>query len=224
MSTQTADNSLDPNVAQTLNKTDMGHFIFEHRKSLVAALIVVFVGAVIFMFYRQNQQQTKLKLALELHQFESTVVKDMKENKLSPEDFLKQFQALRSELKTQAYLIPMTMELTKYLADKGQSDKALILAQEIYPHLKDSVAQIYLGHQLAALAEDNSQFDLALSTLEKLTQSKEKVLLTKTYLDLGRLAKKLNQKDKADKYFNLLVKDYPNDEYTKLARLYLAQP
>jgi predicted negative regulator of RcsB-dependent stress response len=223
MTTQTATPNDTQTLEQSLNKTDMGHFIFEHRKSFIAALLIVFIGAVGFMIYKQTKQSAQLKMASELFSFEQNVVKNFNEGKITSDELMKQFNQLSKELKANSYLVPITLASAKKLNEKGQSAQALELVKEMTTYHKSGIGMIYLSHQLATLAEDQGQLDQALSTLNNLAKSGEKVLLSKTFLDLGRLEMKKGNKDQALKYFSSLIKDFPNDELAKVAKIYMTE-
>jgi len=49
------------------------------------------------------------------------------------------------------------------------------------------------------------------------------VMLTKAYMDLGRLYLAKNDNAKAKTNFDYIIANYPNDELAKMARMYLQQ-
>jgi uncharacterized protein HemY len=207
----------------TLNKTDMGHFILEHKKSFVAAVLVAFIGAAGYMFWKQSKQKAAEAQSAEVFNFASARVKDLKEGKITPEDFLTQFKSLSSALKSSPSLVPWMLNASHYLTTKDQSKISYDIISELYSYHQKGMMFLYLSHHLAALAEDQEKWAESYTVLDKVAKSGEKVLLTKTYLDLGRMALKKNDKADAKKYFEALIKDHPNDDMTKLAKLYLQQ-
>jgi outer membrane protein assembly factor BamD (BamD/ComL family) len=49
------------------------------------------------------------------------------------------------------------------------------------------------------------------------------MMKSKVALDLGRMYLLQNEKGKAQTQFDYIISNFPNDEYAKLAKLYLSQ-
>ena len=224
-STQAPDSSQSgATLEQSLNKTDMGHWIYEHRKSFIAAIAVVLVGTIGFVGYKQQQKAELGRLSDQVSKFESTAVADLKAKKMPAAEFVASFKALDSKLQTTPSMVPVAIDSAAALREMGETKAA----QEILkPMVSDkglkasSAAYMFVALNYAALAESNGESDEAIRVLEAYVASGHKVFLTKAYLDLGRLY--LAKKDTARAKTNLdyIVNNHPNDEMAKLARLYL---
>lgn len=226
MSDITANQAPEATLEQSLNKTDMGHWLYQHRKSFLSAVVVVLVGTIGYVAWKQQHQSHLSALSEKVHQFETSAVADLKAKKINPEEFVTKFGALENEVQTTPAMVPVAIDAANALKEIGDSVKAeSILA----PMMKEKglspkdPAYMFVVQNYAALAETNGKPDEAIRVLEAYVTSGNKVFLTKTYLDLGRLYLVQNNKEKAKTNLEYIVSNYPNDELAKLARLYLQQ-
>lgn len=226
MSDITANQAPEATLEQSLNKTDMGHWLYQHRKSFIAAVVVVLVGTIGYVAWKQQHESHLGALSEKVHQFEVSAVADLKAKKINPEEFVTKFGALATEVQTTPAMVPVAIDAANALREIGDSVKAeAVLA----PMMKDkglspsNPAYMYVVQNYAALAEINGKPEEAIRVLEAYVASGNKVFLSKTYLDLGRLYLAQNNKEKAKTNLEYVVTQYPNDELAKLARLYLQQ-
>lgn len=212
----------DGTLEDSLNKTDMGHWLYEHRKSFMAAVAVVLVGTFGYVIWKQQKAAEINKLSEKVHQFEVTAVADLKAKKLTPADFMAKFSALDKNLQTTPAMVPVAVDAATALRTIGDA----VRAQEVLKPLAEGVkpsspAFLFVAFNYAALAETNGQTDEAIRVLESYVASGHKVFLTKAYLDLGRLYIMKKDEAKAKKNLDYIISNHPNDELAKLARLYL---
>lgn len=211
-------------LEQSLNKTDMGHWIYEHRKSFLAAVGVVLLGTVGYVIWKQQHQAQLAELAGKVSQFEQTAVADLKAKKIQPAEFITKYQALDAAVRTTPSMIPVAVDAAAALRDIGDSKAAQTLlkplAQDGGVKPSDS-AFVFVALNYAALAETNGETDEAIKVLEAYASSGHKVFLTKAYLDLGRLYLLKQDNARAKTNLDWIITNHPNDELAKLARLYL---
>ena len=220
--TTTTETVTEQTLEQTLNKTDLGHYIYEYRKVFFGFLLVLFVGAIGFILWKQGQASKADSLSAQVFTFSSNELKSLKEGKIEPEAFVAKLKSLNADVKASADMVPVTLEATKFLVEKEKSALALEVTQDVIQfHQSKNIGYLFLAHQLAALAEDQQKFDQAIEVLENLTKAPYKVLEAKTQLDLGRLYLAKGDKEKAKKIFNELNTKFPSDEAAKIAKLYL---
>ncbi len=228
MSETTANNATtqapEATLQETLDKTDFGHWMYEHRKSFIAAVVVAFVGASGVLLFKQYQHKKAQERSAEVHQFETTVAAELRAGKLTPADFDAKYQALSTELKASPSMLPTALQTAVYLDGKGESVMAEgVLKDVVMATGAKSPLYVLVAHSYAALAEKNGKTDDAIKTLEAYISEGHKVMLTKAYLDLGRLYLAKNDKAKAKTNFDYIIANYPNDELAKMARMYLQQ-
>ena len=224
MSDITANQAPEATLEQSLNKTDMGHWLYEHRKSFLAAVAVVLVGTIGYVGWKQQQKNEMNRLSEQVAKFETTTLADLKAKKIPAADFATKFKALDNKLQTTPSMVPVAVDSAATLRAMDESK----LAQDILkPMVSDnglkasSAAYMFVALNYAALAETNGETDEAIRVLETYVSSGHKVFLTKAHLDLGRLYLLKKDNDRAKKNLDFIVNDHPNDELAKLARLYL---
>lgn len=224
MSETATPTATDATLEESLNKTDMGHWLYEHRKSFLAAVAVVLIGTVGYVLWKQNKAAQLGKLSEQVHQFETSAVADLKAKKLQPEEFVAKFNSLDASVKTTPSMVPVAVDAAATLREMGDATRAqailkpLVESDGIKP---SSTAYMFVALNYAALAETNGNPDEAIRVLEAYVASGHKVFLTKAYLDLGRLYLVKKDEAKARKNLDYIVSNTPNDELAKLARLYL---
>jgi len=224
MSETTATQAPEATLQQTLDKTDFGHWMFEHRKSFIAAVIVAFIGASGVLLYKQLQIKKAQEHSAAVHDFEVKVANELRAGKVTPADFQTKYQALPQEVKASPSMLPVALQSAIYLDEKGESAMALSVLNELTAAMgAKSPFYVTVAHTFAALAEKNGKPDEAIATLENYIAQGHKVMQTKAYLDLGRLYLAKNDTARAKKNFDYIVANHPNDELAKMARMYLQQ-
>lgn len=222
MAETTHANAPEATLEETLNKTDFGHWIFERRKPFLFAVALVFLGSCGWLWWKQAQKTRLQELAGEVHQFEMSALKELRDGKLDVADFTTRFTALPADVKTSAAMVPVALDAANLLREKGDAKIALqVLDQVVKSFPPTSPAYAFLIQPYVALAEDGGETSQAITMLEAYVASGQKVFLTKAYLDLGRLYLAKNEANKAKPNFEYIVANHPNDELAKLARLYL---
>ncbi len=224
MSETTANAAPEATLQQTLDKTDFGHWMFEHRKSFIAAVVVAFVGASAVLLFKQYQNKKAQEHSAEVAQFEMTVAAELRAGKVAPTDFATKYQALAPEVKASPSMLPVALLTATYLDGKGES----VMAESVLGDVVNSIGAksplyVLVAHSYAALAEKNGKADEAIKTLEAYIAEGHKVMLTKAYLDLGRLYLAKGDNAKAKTNFDYIIANAPNDELAKMARMYLQQ-
>lgn len=224
MSETTATQAPEATLQQTLDKTDFGHWMYEHRKSFIAAVIVAFVGASGLLLFKQMQHKKAQEASAGVHQFEMAVAAELRAGKVTPAEFDAKYKALPAELKASPSMLPVALQTATYLDGKGESVMAEGVLKDVVTAIgAKSPLYVLVAHSYAALAEKNGKADEAIKTLEAYIAEGHKVMLTKAYLDLGRLYLAKNDSAKAKANFDYIIANQPNDELAKMARMYLQQ-
>lgn len=208
-------------LEQTLNRTDFGHVLFENRKAIFAALIAVLVAVTGYVLWSQSKKSKAQELAGKVFDFSSKTWTGAKEGKVAIPELVKQFQALDADVQTSPTMIPLVLEMGKFLVDKGSLAEAeMILSKANTSH---PVAGFFVASQRAVVLEKLGKVDEAISALEGLAKDKEAVMAPRLNLELGRLNLVKGEKGKAQTHFEYVLNTYPNDEHAKLAKLYLGK-
>lgn len=208
-------------LEQTLNKTDLGHSLYENRKVFIAALVAVLVGCFGYIVWRQQSHKSAQEVSLKVFEFQNGTWADVKSGKTPATDLVKSFDSLDDSIKKAPVMVPVALEIGKFLHDKGQfADADAILSKVDSKH---PVTSFFVGMQRAAILEKLGKTDEAIAVLEPMAQNKEALMPAKISLDLGRLYLLKGEKGKAQTQFDYIMNTFPNDDQAKLAKLYLSQ-
>lgn len=210
-----------PTLEQSLNKTDLGHVIFENRKiffGLIFAVLAVVAG---YTIYKQSKQSAALENSVKVFEFQNKTWAGAKEGKVLIPELVKQFNDLGAEIQASPVMVPVGLEIGKYLYEKNALDDAEAVLSKL--NSGHPISSFFVSMQRSVILEKLGKLDAAVAVLEKLSQDKEGLMSPKVNLDLGRLSLLKGDKGKAQTYFNYILTTFPNDEHAKMAKLYLAK-
>jgi predicted negative regulator of RcsB-dependent stress response len=208
-------------LEQTLNKTDLGHIFFEYRKTIFSLLIAILVGTTGFTLWKQHQASEAEKISEKVFEFQSKTWTGTKEGKVAIPELMKVFEGLDKEVQQAPVMIPVALEIGKYLFDKEALNEAELVLSKV--NSSNAIAAFFVGTQRAVILEKLNKLPEAISVLEKIAKDKDGLLSAKINLELGRLNLALGEKVKAQTHFDYVLSTFPNDEHAKLAKLYLAK-
>lgn len=208
-------------IEKQLDKTDFGHFVYTYRKLLIAVFVAIVVGATGYLLWKQSKESSALKRADEVYSFAASSWAEAKSGKLAPEVLVKNFNSLAADVRQSPSMVPVVLEMGSFLAEKGLHSEA----NEILKNANglDELGNYFVGMQRVVVLEKLGKDDEAISILEGLNSQKNLPLPQKVSLELGRFYMKKGDKGKAQTQFQDVVSNYPNDEYAKIAKLYLIQ-
>jgi predicted negative regulator of RcsB-dependent stress response len=212
-----------PTLEQTLNKTDLGHTIFENRKIFFGALIAVLIGATAYVGWKQTQKSSALNQSVKVFEFQSGPWAEAKAGKTGVPELVKAFEGLDENVRTAPVMLPVVLEMGKFLYEKGNYAEAETILSKIADANKHPIATFFVGMQRVAVLEKLGKIDEAIKVLEPMAQNKEVLMPAKVSIELGRLYLAKGEKAKAQSQFDYVISTFPNDEQAKLAKLYLSQ-
>ncbi|MBY0516956.1 MAG: tetratricopeptide repeat protein [Bacteriovoracaceae bacterium] len=211
-------------IQETLNHSDFGHWMYEHRKAFMSAVVMAFIAISGWLLYKQYVLKQAKEQSAMVSTFEQTVMTEFRASKLTPAEFAQKFQALDVKVKTSPSMLPVILEATQTMDSKNETALAVTLLKEVVESIGvKSPFYIFIAFNYAALSEKAGQTDEAIKTLETYVAQGFKVMLPMAYLELGRLYIAKSDTAKAKKNFDYIIANYPNDELAKMARLYLQQ-
>lgn len=216
-----SDATQTPTIEQSLNKTDFGHVIFENRKILIGAVVAFLLAVSGYVIWKQVKKSQAHDVSVQVFEFRAKTWEGAKEGKVAPAELVKQFTTLSSEVQSSPVMVPVALEMGKFLMDKGALTEAdSILSKVNGTH---SVSRFFLGMQRAVILEKMNNVPEAVAVLENLAKDKEVLMAAKVNLELGRLNLMNGEKGKAQTHFEYVINTFPNDEQAKLAKLYMAK-
>lgn len=212
-----------PTLEQTLNKTDLGHVVYEYRKVFFGLIVAVLVGATGFAIWKQAQKSAALENSVKVFEFQSGIWTDVKSGKTEISALVKAFEGLDEKVQTAPVMVPVVLDMGKFLYDKGNYSEADAILSKVSGKLNHPVTSFFVSMQRAVVLEKLGKIDEAVAVLEPLAQDKEALMPGKVSLELGRLYLAKGEKGKAQTQFDYVVTTFPNDEQAKIAKLYLQQ-
>jgi predicted negative regulator of RcsB-dependent stress response len=216
-----SDATQTPTIEQSLNKTDFGHVIFENRKILIGAVVAFLLAVSGYVIWKQVKKSEAHDVSVQVFEFRAKTWEGAKEGKVAPAELVKQFDTLSSDVQSSPVMVPVVLEMGKFLMDKGaltEADAILSKVNGTHP-----VSRFFLGMQRAVILEKMNKIPEAVAVLENLAKDKEVLMASKVSLELGRLNLMNGEKGKAQSQFEYVINTFPNDEQAKLAKLYMAK-
>jgi predicted negative regulator of RcsB-dependent stress response len=210
-------------LEQTLNKTDLGHLIYENKNLFFGLLIAVLLGSTGFAFWKQSQKSAALEISVKVFEFQSGIWTEVKNNKKDISELMKAFEALDEKARTAPIMVPVALEISKFLMEKGNYPEADTILSKVGSKSTHPVSAFFLSMQRAVVLEKLGKIDDAISQLESLSRGEDALLPAKTSLELGRLYLLKGEKGKAQTQFDFIISNYPNDEQAKIVKLYLQE-
>ncbi len=208
-------------LEQTLNKTDFGHILYENRKIFFGALLAVLFLSTGYVVWRQSQKASALNTSVKVFEFQTKVWDSAKGGKLAVAELVKAFEGLGKDVQTAAVMVPVGLEMGKFLIEKNALFEAETVLSKI--DMSHPVTSFFVGMQRSVALEKQNKLAEAIAVLEKIATDKEVLMASKVNLELGRLNLALGEKAKAQTHFDYVINTFPNDDQAKLAKLYLAK-
>jgi predicted negative regulator of RcsB-dependent stress response len=208
-------------LEQTLNRTDFGHTLYENRKALFAVLIAILVGVTGYVLWNQTKKSQAQDVAGKVFDFNSKTWDGAKDGKVLISELIKQFEALDKEVQSSPAMIPVALEMGKFLMDKQALNEAEVILSKV--NATHPVSGFFVASQRAVILEKLGKLDEAIAVLETLAKEKETLMSARVNNELGRLNLAKGEKGKAQTHFEYVLNTFPNDEQAKLAKLYLGK-
>lgn len=208
-------------LEQSLNKTDFGHVIYENRKTFIALILAILVAVSGYVMWKQTKKSQSQGVSIKVFEFRTKTWAGAKEGKVAIPELVKQFEGLDSSVQSSSIMVPVALEMGKFLMDKGALNEAEVILSKV--NVTHPVSAFFIGMQRAVILEKQNKIPEAVAVLEKLAKEKDILMSAKVNLELGRLNLLNGEKGKAQTHFEYVINTFPNDEHAKLAKLYMAK-
>lgn len=210
-------------LEQSLNKTDFGHTIYEYRKILLALMIAVLVGVTGWVLWNESKKSDALTNSVKVFEFQTKVWADAQAGKIKPEDLAKSFNDLDNDVQTSPVMMPLALEMSKFLYEKNALAEAESVLAKIDGKITHPMGAFFIGMQRSVILEKMGNLDGAIASLEALAKNKDALMPAKVSVELARLFIAKGDKNKAQTQLDYVISTFPNDEQAKIAKLYKAQ-
>jgi predicted negative regulator of RcsB-dependent stress response len=210
-------------VHQSFDQGDMGTWIERNKNLAIGILILILVGIAGYGILMNQAGKSKDKNDNSIYDFTSQSLVAFDKKEIDSNALVEKYNALSKDVGSYSGLFPAAINVSDALFNSGNRKQAIEVLKSSQASFKDSY-QIYLiSSRLATMLEDEGQVDEAITVLEGLSGTNLKVLEEKTYLDLGRLYLDKGNSEKAKASFQYVVDNGKENEFIKLAKLYLAE-
>ncbi len=221
--TQAEQNMVNTALDDQLKQTEIGEWIVEH-KSLALSLLAIIVLAVIgWGVYQIQLESSNNEKSGVVYKFTTTALKDFSDKKLDAAGLVTAHTKLHKELSGFKGLFATDLLVADQLMAAGNNKEAKEVLEKTMTLAKDVVQAYLVRSRLAVVYEDLGDYKNAISVLEEVNSSQTKMMEAKNYLDLGRFYLATGQKDKAKVNFEYVLNNMAQDEFAKLAKLYLSE-
>jgi predicted negative regulator of RcsB-dependent stress response len=212
-----------PTLEQTFNRTDLGHVLYENRNLLFGLILALVVGISGYLGWRQVQAGRALENSQQVFEFQSKTWEGARQGKITPEVLVSEFEKLDRSVQTSPVMIPVALEMGKFLVEKDKLAEANAVLSKISGQTDHQVATFFVSMQHAVVLEKLGKADEAIAVLEKLAKTRDNLMPARISLELGRLHQLRGNVNEARTQFDYVMNTYPTEEYAKMARLYLSQ-
>jgi len=210
-------------IDKELKATSFGAWIAENKSLSISVIVLILVGVIGFGIFNHFQTKKNNEYAGVLFEFSQNELSQFREDKLDASSLVAKYNEVSSEMGSFDGAASFSIEVIDSLMDKGNNEQAYQLATQSLDKISNAQAQYFIGMRAAVLAENLGKDQEALGHLNSLISSSVKYMEDKIYLDLGRLQFKTGDSEKAKSSFQHVIDNGKEEEFKKMARLYLSE-
>lgn len=208
---------------QAFDQGDMGSWIEKNKNLAIGILILILVGIAGYGILMNQAGKSKDKNDNSIYDFTTQGLVAFDKKEIDSNALVEKFNTLSNDVGNYSGLFPAAINVSDALFSKGKRKQAIEVLKFSQSKFKDAYQVYLISSRLATMLEDEGQVDEAITILENLSSTNLKVLEEKTYLDLGRLYLDKGNSEKAKASFQYVVDNGKENEFVKLAKLYLAE-
>lgn len=223
MASETQTMSGNQNLNQLIEQGDWAEVVNRLKIPLIGLFALIVMAVVGWGILSHQMKAKQAKNDDTIYQYDLKYLAPLSEKKVSAEEAIAQYNSLKSELKNYQGLYPVALRLADVLTAQGQKDQVRPIVEDAFNHSDSVYVKALAGMRLAALLEDMNDLEGAEKTLLAMASSKVKVMEAKIYLDLGRISLLKGDKEKAREHFEFVRDNTQEQEFIRMAKLYLSK-
>ncbi|GAB4018222.1 MAG: hypothetical protein Fur0010_19290 [Bdellovibrio sp.] len=223
MASETQTMSGNQNLNQLIEQGDWAEVVNRLKIPLIGLFVLIVMAVVGWGILSHQMKAKQAKHDDTIYQYELKYLAPLSEKKVTAEEAIAQYNALKSELKNYQGLYSVALRLADVLTAQGQKDLVRPIVEDAFNHSDSVYVKALAGMRLAALLEDMNDLEGAEKTLLAMASSKVKVMEAKIYLDLGRISLLKGDKEKAREHFEFVRDNTQEQEFIRMAKLYLSK-
>lgn len=206
-----------------LKETSFGAWIAENKSLTISLIVLIFLGLIGYGVFNHFQTKKNNEYATILFNFTQDNLSSFREGKLEAKELVAKYSATLEEVGSFDGAGSFSVEVVDALSEKGNYEMAYSVATEAMDKVSNDQAAYFLRMRAAVLAENLNKLDEALKHLNTLISGSIKYMEDKIYLDLGRLQLKTGDTEKAKSSFQHVIDNGKEEEFKKMAKLYLSE-
>lgn len=209
-------------LEQTLNKTDFGHWVNEKRKSILIFGAVTLIAILAFSVFNHMKSSSEAEILDKTYEIKAKVFTPFMSEKADAQAFLNEINSMQNEHIAHVMLITPFLEVLNNL-DKNSSLTAKhmeVVSKWLSKMDIKSDAYLFFAIRASALYENVGNSNEAISILTKLSLRNSPLLKDQVYFNLGRLSLAKGNTDSAVANFDIVISQYPESEFAKLAKIF----
>lgn len=216
-------NIVNNQLEKQLKETEIGSWIAEHKALAISLVVVIIVGVIGWGVFQMQSESSNNEKAGAVYQFTEGALKQFTEKKLDAAGLVDANKKLHKDLGNFKGLFHSDILVADQLSSAGHLKEAAGVLEQLLKKTSDNFQTYMVRVRLAVVYEDLGEYQKAITVLESLNASQTKLMESKNYLDLGRLYMVIGAKDKAKVNFEYVLNNMAQDEFAKLAKLYLGE-
>lgn len=196
-------------------------FINENKGLVCAAVVLILAAIFGYGYIKQANAEKNNRYANELYTYSTTTLENFNNGKVKAPEVLSGFEQVYKGKEGFATAGSYIVSLSDALVAKNKNNEAYSLLNLGIQTIDNSEVLFFLNSRASSVAEDLGKTKEALAHLEDILKNNVMYMADKVYLDAGRLYLKLGNKEKALSSFKWVIDQGKEEEFKKMARLYL---
>ena len=221
--TQPNQNMVNTALDDQLKQTEIGEWIAENKNLAISLVVVVVLAVIGWGVYQMQLDSSNNEKAGVVFKFTESSLKEFNDKKINAAALIVAHSKLHKDVSGFKGLFATDLLVADQLMANGKNMEAKSVLEKTLKLADDAVQAYLVRTRLAVAYEDLGEYKNAIAVLEEVNNSKVKLMESKTYLDLGRYYLAVGQKDKAKVNFQYVLNNMAQDEFAKLAKLYLSE-
>jgi predicted negative regulator of RcsB-dependent stress response len=221
--TQSNQNMVNTALDDQLKQTEIGEWIAENKNLAISLVLIIVLAVIGWGVYQMQVESSNNEKAGVVFKFTESSLKQFSDKKIDAAALVAAHSKLHKDVSGFKGLFATDLLVADQLMAKGNNDEAKAILEKTITLAEDAVQAYLVRTRLAVVYEDLGEYKNAISVLEEVNNSQMKLMEAKTYLDLGRFYLAIGQKDKAKVNFEYVLNNMAQDEFAKLAKLYLSE-
>lgn len=223
MTTQTTtSNQTKSETDELLKQTELGEFIANNKPLVFGLIALVIIGLFGNGFYREHAKKARAENAAKINSFTNSEFQNFKDKKLDGKTLITEIGKLNKELGQDIAILPLILFGVEEFEKRADSQSAMELLN-LAPKMDNPYSEFFFMNKKVELLEDLGKFQEALNAINSLSPKASMLLEEKVFLDKGRLFMKMGNLSEAKKNFELVTTKVGQEEFVKLARIYIAE-